>query len=143
MMKTIWFDCDGTIADLYAFEGWLEDLRNFNPRPYIKAQPMINLSLFARKLNELQRKGYKIGIISWLSKVSNEEYDELVTEAKLKWLSRHMPSVKWDAIHILPYGTPKENYGDGILFDDELRNRQNWNGVAFDEKNIMQILKAL
>ena len=25
---------DGTIADFYGVQGWLEDIRNNNPRPY-------------------------------------------------------------------------------------------------------------
>ena len=31
--KWIWFDMDGTIADLYSVDGWLEDLLAFNTRP--------------------------------------------------------------------------------------------------------------
>ena len=31
----------------------------------------------------------------------------------------------------------------GILFDDEERNRNEWNGTAFDVDNIIEILKAL
>ena len=33
MTKAIYFDMDGTIADLYAVENWLDDLINFRPRP--------------------------------------------------------------------------------------------------------------
>lgn len=33
MEKMIWFDMDGTIADLYGVENWLEDLRNEVARP--------------------------------------------------------------------------------------------------------------
>ena len=38
--KVLVFDMDGTIANLYGVNGWLEDLRNYNPRPYIVAEPM-------------------------------------------------------------------------------------------------------
>ena len=34
MVKAIYFDMDGTIADLYAVDGWLADLRSENVRPY-------------------------------------------------------------------------------------------------------------
>lgn len=64
---TIWFDMDGTIADLYGVDGWLEMLIAEDPTPYAVAKPLVRLSTLARKLNELQRKGYKIGVISWLS----------------------------------------------------------------------------
>ncbi len=54
-----------------------------------------------------------------------------------------MKSVKWDNIDMLPYGTPKNEGRDGILFDDEAPNRDSWEGIAFDEKNILEILKGL
>ena len=88
---TIWFDCDGTICDLYAVPNWLDKLRAYDPSPYADAAPMIRLSQLARKLNKLQRAGYTIGIISWLSKTSTPEYDSAVTTAKLEWLHKHLP----------------------------------------------------
>ena len=43
MNRTLVFDMDGTIANLYGVENWLEDLRSFNPRPYIVAEPMYDM----------------------------------------------------------------------------------------------------
>ena len=37
MEKAIYFDMDGTIANLYAVENWLDMLRAFNPTPYEQA----------------------------------------------------------------------------------------------------------
>ena len=138
----IWFDMDGTIADLYGVENWLAMLINFDPTPYEIARPLVNLSRLARYLNRLQKMGYEIGIISWLSKTSTPEYDALVTGAKMFWLGLHLPSVKWDEIKIVPYGTNKwEICGDGCLFDDELRNRILWeNGEAYEPAEIFTIL---
>ena len=73
---------DGTIADLYAVDGWLEMLRANNPYPYEHAKPMLNMAVFARLLHKAQRLGYEIVIVSWLSKVPNVEYDQAVTQAK-------------------------------------------------------------
>ena len=70
----IWFDMDGTFVDLYGVENWLEKLQNHNEEPYKVAKPLFNMNSFARCLNCLQRKGYKIGVISWLSKETNNEY---------------------------------------------------------------------
>lgn len=140
------FDMDGTFVDLYGVENWLEMLINHNETPYAIAEPLLRLNTFARKLNQLQRKGYKIEIISWLAKGSNAEYDERVTNAKLEWLAKHLPSVHWDNINIVEYGTPKETFCEtpfDILFDDEEKNRENWNGIAFDVDDIMGILKTL
>ena len=64
---TINFDMDGTIADLYGVDNWLEYLINENPYPYANAEPLLRLSALARKLNALQRNGYDLAIISWLS----------------------------------------------------------------------------
>ena len=146
MKITINFDMDGTIADLYANPNWLPLLRAYDPTPYATAKPLLRLNALARKLNALQKQGYEIAVISWLSKESNADYDLLVTETKIAWLAEHMPSVKWDRITIVPYGTPKENYCENpldILFDDEERNRNNWTGRAFDVHNIMEILAEI
>ena len=143
MRKQINFDMDGTIANLYGVEGWLEDLINHNARPYKEAKPMVNFNSLARVLNRLQRQGYRICVISWLAKNSNKEYDEEVTKAKREWLAKHLASVKWDEINIVAYGTPKATVGKGILFDDEVQNREQWNGKAYDVTNIIEILKGL
>lgn len=144
--QTIYFDMDGTIANLYGVENWLPQLQAANPAPYAAAKPLLKLQPLARRLNKLQAKGWKLGIISWLAKNSTAEYDKAVTNAKLNWLKKHLHSVNWDEIHIVPYGTPKEktvSNPQGILFDDEKRNRDNWTGTAHNEKDIMKVLKAV
>ena len=146
MNITINFDMDGTIADLYANPNWLPLLRAYDPTPYTTAKPLLRLCDLARKLNTLQRNGYRIAVISWLSKESTAEYDEAVTNAKLEWLAKHLPSVNWDEITIVPYGTPKENFCHNpldILFDDEERNRNNWTGRAYGVDNILEILREI
>lgn len=143
MEKTIWFDMDGTIADLYGDKDWLTKLRAFNPEPYANARPLVRMQSLARALNRLQKEGYEIGIISWLSKTTTAEYSVQVAEAKRKWLNRHLASVRFDHIDIVEYGTPKQNGRNGILFDDEEKNRKAWNGQAYDVQNILEILKGL
>lgn len=143
MRKEIWFDMDGTIANLYGVENWLDMLINGDETPYRVATPLVRLSALARILNNLQRKGWKIGIISWLAKNSSADYDEKVTNAKKEWLGIHLKSVKFDSIDIVSYGTPKEIGRNGILFDDEIQNRENWKGTAYDVNDIIGTLKAL
>ena len=143
---TIYFDMDGTIADLYGVENWLDYLLEKNALPYEIAKPLLRLNTLARLLNRLQKEGYKIGIISWLAKNSSEEYDTAVTKAKTTWLKTHLASVKFDTIHIVKYGTPKESFAKSesdILFDDEERNRAEWNGIAYNVNDILGVLKAL
>jgi len=146
MTKTIFFDMDGTIADLYGVENWLEYLINADALPYEVAKPLLRLSTLARLLNQLQKQGYKLGIISWLAKNSDSEYDEKVATAKKKWLKKHLSSVAFDEIHIVKYGTPKQNFAKtkhDILFDDELKNRNEWTGKAYDVNDIINILKGI
>lgn len=143
---TIFFDMDGTIANLYAVEGWLKLLRAERATPYKQAAVMLDMRKLAWQLNRLQAKGYKLGIISWLSKESTAAYDEAVTMAKLAWLRKHLHSVQWDVVHIVPYGTPKqqfmETYTD-ILFDDEEKNRLAWDGIPYTPSEITEILNTL
>ena len=146
MNVTINFDMDGTIADLYSNPNWLPLLRAYDPTPYETAKPLVRLSTLARKLNALQKAGYRIAVISWLSKESTPAYDEAVTATKMAWLKKHLPSVEWDEIHIVPYGTPKQMFCNNpldVLFDDEERNRTNWTGRAYDVQNIMEILREI
>ena len=86
MTTTIFFDMDGTIADLYGVENWLDYLIASDALPYEIAKPLIRLNALARILNRLQKQGYKVGVISWLAKNSNTDYDEKVTKAKKEWL---------------------------------------------------------
>ena len=143
---TINFDMDGTIADLYGVPNWLEMLINHNETPYAIAEPLLRLNILARMLNKLQRNGYRLAVLSWLAKDSTAEYDERVTNAKLEWLAKHLPSVHWDRVTIVEYGVPKETFCEtpfDILFEDEEKNRENWNGIAFDVDDILGILKTL
>lgn len=142
MTKIINFDMDGTIVNLYGVNNWLDYLINENPRPYVVAKPLLNMGTLAKLLNKLQKNGYEINIISWLSKNSTKEYDVMVTNAKKKWLRKHLGSVKFNNIHIVPYGTPKHTLSNGILFDDEQKNRDNWGAGAYDVDNIIGVLKG-
>lgn len=144
MTKAIWFDMDGTLANLYAVEGWLADIRSENVRPYAVAKPMLNFSLLARLLNRLQADGWKLGIISWTAKNGSEVYNLAVEMAKRAWLAQHLPSVEWDEIRVVRYGTDKLTAtGGGILFDDEEPNRNTWGDGAYDPQYIVEILKGL
>ena len=146
MKPTIWFDQDGTLCKLYDVPNWLAKLRASDPSPYIEAEVMLNMSLLARYLNKVQKAGYQIGIISWLSKGADSAYNKAVTSAKLAWLHQHLHSVEFDTIHIVEYGTPKEQYAksaEDILFDDNEEIRNDWTGKAYEPSEILSILSGL
>lgn len=144
-MRKIWFDMDGTIADLYGVDNWLEMLRNSDPTPYAEAKPLVNLSLLARLMNRIQRNGFEICIVTALSKNSTAEYDEAVIEAKKMWLNRHLKSVQFDEIRFVPYWFTKNdvNSGEDILFDDEARHLEAWTGRACPADEMIKTLKSL
>lgn len=145
MKKTIWLDMDGTFVSLYEVQNWLPMIQAYDPTPYRIAKPLVRLSHLARLLNKLQEQGYNIGVISWLAKNSTAEYDEKVAETKRAYLKKHLPSVQFDTINIVPYGTPKDNYNNGFdfLFDDEEQNRENWTGEAYDAKDLIAVLQEM
>jgi hypothetical protein len=142
----ICFDMDGTIANLYAVENWLPMLRSYDPTPYAEAGVMLNMQLLARLLNRVQAAGNELVIVSWLSKEPTPEYDEAVTAAKLAWLHQHLHSVQWNEINIVSHGYCKNNFcmnDDDILFDDEARNRDEWDGEAYEPADIIEVLKKI
>lgn len=151
MAKAIYFDMDGTLANLYAVDDWLTKLRTFDPTPYKEAPVRLNMQALAHRLNKLQENGYTIGIISWLSKDSTPEYDAAVIAEKMAWLAKHLGSVEWDEIHMVAYGRRKHKCAkikNGYLFDDNEGIRRSWikdnpNGWAFDVDNILEVLDLL
>lgn len=151
-VKMVCFDMDGTVADLYGVNGWLEMLREENPKPYELAKPMWNMSELAEVLGELQKQGIEIRIITWLSMNSSEEYKEKTRQAKIEWLEKQ--GFPYNNFHGVAYGTTKANairkyleFGEqAILIDDNAKVREGWNmGATIDPttQNIIEMLKAL
>ena len=148
-MKYLVFDMDGTIADLYGVENWLDDLRNYRATPYENARPMWDMKKLENALKKAQINGYKIAVVSWLSKESTKEYDEKVREAKRKWLAQN--NFPADEIHLVKYGTTKANVirkktDTAILFDDNGQVRKGWHlGTAVNplDTDIIKYLNAL
>ena len=93
MTKEIYFDMDGTLADFYGVENWLEYLEKEDTTPYEIAKPLLNMNVLARYLNKLSRDGWKISIISWGSKNGSAEYLRAVEQVKKKWIEKHLKSV--------------------------------------------------
>jgi phosphoglycolate phosphatase-like HAD superfamily hydrolase len=151
-VKMICFDMDGTIADLYGVENWLEMLRAFDPTPYEIAEPMWDMAELADLLHQVQTIGIEIRIITWLSKESTTEYDDAVRVAKRNWLAEQ--GFPFDHFHGVRYGATKADsirryLGEGetaILIDDNAKIRQGWTmGDTIDPTacDLVEILKGL
>lgn len=145
MNKTLVFDMDGTIADLYGVNGWLDMLRAEDPTPYKKAAPLYDIDSLNAVLTLLKMDGWRIVVTTWLSKGSTKAYDALVREAKLEWLDKI--NFPYDEIHMIKYGTTKANCtrklgGYQILVDDNAKVRKGWTlGSVIDANN--NIIEAL
>ena len=152
----IFLDMDGSIADLYGVEGWLEALQSENAAPYADAQPLCDMAALRRVLEELKAQNYIIGIISWSSKTGSPAFHRAIRKAKLEWLRKHELFDLFSCIHIQRYGTPKSAIAQrhttlspsAILIDDEARNRVEWwkhEGTAIDptETNLIEELQKL
>ena len=87
--KTLWFDMDGTIANLYGVDGWLSYLKNEDVLPYKKASLLYEKKELIELLQEVKSHGYNIGIISWTSKNSSLDYSNRVRKAKIEWLNEN------------------------------------------------------
>lgn len=146
-MKKIYFDMDGTIADLYGVENWLSMLRAEDATPYRVAKPLVNITELNVLCGLLRRQGYEIGVISWLSKESSREYKKAVRAAKREWIRKYFPACG-DEIHLVQYGTPKHSVAkakNAILIDDEFKNGVSWvkNGGQWIDPTKQKIETAL
>jgi predicted dithiol-disulfide oxidoreductase (DUF899 family) len=127
--KMICFDMDGTIADLYNVDGWLNMLRNEDVTPYVVARPMWDMDRLNAILNDLTLCGWEIRVITWLSMDSTEDYKNAVRQAKADWLAKYnFPANK---CHMVAYGTTKADsvrrYTDNaILTDDNEKVCNGW-----------------
>ena len=145
MDKTLVFDMDGTLADFYGVDGWLEDLQNENTRPYDIAKPLYNMEVLNAILDLLKAQGWTIAITTWLAKGSTKAFDDMVRASKIAWLQKY--NFSYDEIHLVRYGTTKanctrKNGGVQILVDDNEKIRKGWHlGATIDaNKNIIDEL---
>ncbi len=147
MIKMLVFDMDGTIADFYGVEGWLDDLKAEKTRPYAEAKPLYDMDELVEILKTLQLMGWEIAITTWLAKDATKAYNQAVTKVKKEWLTKY--NFPYDEIHCVKYGTTKANCtrkkgGFQIIFDDNEKIRKGWTlGASVDAKNMMEFLKAL
>ena len=146
-MRMIYFDMDGTIADLYAVKNWLPRLHNEDATPYLEARPMCNMIILSELLIEAKAQGYGIGIITWLSKGATKAYKKAIKQAKKQWLNNYL-GVELDEAHFVQYGTRKDYVAKdkkGMIFDDDKRVRMWWKGEAYNptEQNIIEVLQGI
>jgi hypothetical protein len=147
--KMVCFDMDGTIADLYGVNGWLDMLIAEDVTPYEVAKPMWDMEKLANVLNRLVANNWEIRVITWLAKDSTEDYKNCVRIAKLDWLIRY--NFPADKIHMVAYGTTKANtvrkYAEyAVLVDDNAQVRKGWTlgeTINPENGNLIEELESL
>lgn len=144
-------DMDGTLAGLYDVPNWLESIRNEDATPYEVAEPLCDVDALARVLELARSKGHTVEVVSWNCKGDiSPEYRRKVRKAKVHWLKQHGLLGEVDAVHVVKHGTPKSRVassGQGVLFDDETANREEWSssgrGLAFDAVNLVARIEQI
>lgn len=145
MIQAVYFDMDGTIADLYGVNGWLDALHHEDVSPYAVAAPMVDMDKLNTICAALQAMGVVIGVISWSAKGGSKKYNAEVRKVKREWIKTYLPCVT--EFHVVKYGTPKHKVrkiDNSILIDDCAEVRNAWDGLTINaEKNFVKMLDML
>ena len=137
--RTIVFDMDGTIADFYGVNGWLDYLIAEDTTPYEVARPLYDMVALAELLMALKNKGWRVVVTTWLAKNGTKEYNDRTRAAKIEWLAKY--NFPYDEIHLVKYGTTKANCtrkigGYQVLVDDNATVRKGWTlGATINANN--------
>ena len=146
---TITFDMDGTLADLYGIDGWLDKLQSEDVTPYEEAAPLVNMNELRNAIDYARARGVRVEVVSWNCGGSpSDEYMERVEHAKREWLASY--GLDFDGVHIVEHGTPKQDVvedSNAVLFDDNENVRRAWEtsgkGSAYDVHDIVRTIYML
>ena len=134
-MKSIWFDMDGTIADLYKVEGWFSKLRSNDWSVYSECAPRHNYQRINAAVEVLIENGWQVGVITWASKGIGWGKDlDKIAEVKFDWLCKFFPALADGKFACIPYGYSKADFAEEMdrcyevayLVDDNKEVRQEW-----------------
>ena len=150
-MKKIYVDMDGTVANLYGEENWLDNLQNERKGSFINLQPLVDMIELSRVCYKLMEQGYRFGVITWLPMNTSREFERVCEREKKLWVDTLMPWVS--EFYVQTYGEPKQNApihkaARMILVDDNAEVRAKWDTVkqriSIDAtKNIIKELEKL
>lgn len=131
--RTVYFDMDGTLADLYGVHDVFKRLDSNDVTVYLEAEP---ISKYVDMLKEFKAMGYMIGIITAGSRFPagtpddiRDKMNEDTAEAKQQWLHENGISPYIDSFQFVPYGVSKYEVAKdktGILVDNDDRVLNTW-----------------
>ena len=131
----VWFDMNNVICDFYNVEDVYARLDNGDNSVYLEANVIPKgIAL----MNTYKEEGYKIGIITRLSKKLRSEKIDIETYInKYNWLIHK--GINVDVFNLIPYEDNKWEYresDDDIIVDDDERVWREWRN-----SNIVKIIK--
>lgn len=124
--KIIYFDMDNTLNKLSCVKDVWKKLDTFDVSPYIEAEPKQH---YIDMLKSYHANGYMVVILSCLSRITNDRFDEETINAKNEWLQKYVGMENIDECMYIPYTKHKEQYCsiNGTLVDDDIVIGTNWN----------------
>ena len=126
MNKIVYFDMDGTLADLYGVTNVFKRLDALDANVYSEAKP---IDTYINMLKEFKNMGYKVVILSCLGMISDKQFDKDTVRNKGLWLDKYVGKQYIDERIYIPNTKHKEQYINeyGILVDDDDKVLMNWN----------------
>ncbi len=91
--KAIYFDMDGTVADLYGKQGWLESLEAEKP-VFENLEPLWDMEELKNVCVALMMQGWKIGVITHLPINCTNSYGLECEEEKRVWCKKYLPFIQ-------------------------------------------------
>ena len=147
-MNSIWFDMDGTIAELYKVKNWLSDLRSNDWSVYDRCLPRAHFERINAAIEALIENGWQVGVITWASKGIDFGGElNAISDIKFEWLCRFFPALADGKFACIPYGYDKgifmmemnetfDNDDMHILVDDNKIVRAAWRKLGENFKTI-------
>lgn len=126
-MRKLYLDMDGTIADLYSINNWLDRLQSEDKTIFLECKPMITQEKLFQMFGE-----FEIVILSMTPKDCSKEYHNQVIEQKNQWLDIYFPNIQKRIYQKYGHNKNLKNCGNALLIDDNELIRKCYKGVALN-----------
>lgn len=125
--QIVYLDMDGTIANLYGIENWLDGLLNEVEGLFLNCEPLVSSEELEKYF---PNEKYELRICSMTPLNASEEYCKVVIEEKNLWLDKYFPQITHRVY--MKYGSNKnlKNCQNHILVDDNEKIRNTFKGLA-------------
>lgn len=125
----VFFDMDGTVADLYGRDGWLLELRS-KVSPFKELAPLVDMEALDSYMKALKPRNFHFEIITWTPMEATHKFHTECANDKDLWATKYMNQI--EDVTCLPYGTPKQDAENvnqsevNILIDDNPEVIESW-----------------